>query len=384
MEALYTTVKFGLLEMAEKVLIQPRCNRFDLLIRKLDGTPAQKEELKTILEQNQSSKLCFLLIGKTGSGKSTICNALIGAEVAKVGNTLDPETSEVTSYEMDVKDGFKVIVWDSPGLQDGTKNELKYLGDMKEKCEPIHMLLYCIDMSETRSDLQETDSSSIKKITDTLGKNVWENAIFVLTQANIVEHRLATKKLRLTSGTNVEFQRKIVQWKTKIHDALLQFDIPKEVVEKVPVEPAGSYLKPQLPDRKHWLGYLWLIMMGRVRNEAKAALLVINEDRLVEEKNFKPEDCLVDQASKAPLVIDKASILSMCLGGFIGGGTASVIGTGVGAAIGAVVIGGATMGIGAGIGIVIGAFAGGAVGTGIGLLIIQVMKKRGEKKAITQ
>ena len=370
--------------MAEEVLIRPRCNSFVPLIRKLDGTPAEKEQLKTILEQNQSSKVCVLLTGKTGAGKSTLCNAVIGVEVAKVGNTLDPETSEVKSYAMDAKNGIKVIVWDSPGLQDGTKHELKYLRDMKAKCEPIHVLLYCIDMSETRSDLQETDSSSIKKITDTLGKNVWENAVFVLTHANVVEKRLVSQKLRLNFATNVEFQRKISQWKNKIHDALLKFGIPKEIVEKVPVEPAGIHLKPQFPDRKHWLGFLWLTMMSRVRDDAKAALLVINEDRLIDVENFKPEECLVDQASKAPLVIDKVSIASMLLGGIFGGGTASAIGTGVGAAIGAVAIGGATMGAGAGVGAVIGALAGGAVGSGIGLLIIQVMKKRREKKAITQ
>lgn len=60
--------------------------------------------LKTLeyyIEQCFSSgrmKITILLSGKTGAGKSHLVNALIGQNLAKEGDTLDPETFEV-SYE---------------------------------------------------------------------------------------------------------------------------------------------------------------------------------------------------------------------------------------------------------------------------------------------
>ena len=77
-------------------------------------------------------------------------NAILGKEVAKVGKTLNPQTSIVSSYEKEV-DGIKVIVWDSPGLQDGLQNEDAYLRDIETKCKgKVDLFLYCVSMQNKR------------------------------------------------------------------------------------------------------------------------------------------------------------------------------------------------------------------------------------------
>ncbi len=128
-----------------------------------------------------SNSVSVFVSGKTGVGKSTLVNALLGEKVAKEGDTLDPETSEVKSFTKKIR-GIDVTVWDSPGLQDGTENEDKYLKDIRKNCNgKIDLLLYCISMSATRS---RSDIESMNKLTKTLGPEIWENAVVIITGAN--------------------------------------------------------------------------------------------------------------------------------------------------------------------------------------------------------
>eukprot|EP00731_Ephydatia_muelleri_P037539 Em0500g1a len=66
----------------------------------------------------------ILVTGKTGVGKSTLVNILVGEEVAKVGETLFPETVDVNPYRLENFHGSGVV-WDTPGLQDGSGKERK-------------------------------------------------------------------------------------------------------------------------------------------------------------------------------------------------------------------------------------------------------------------
>ena len=115
---------------------------------------------------NDSNKVTILLTGRTGVGKSTLVNSLIGNKVAKEGETLKPETSEVTGHKQQIRD-VEVTVWDSPGLQDGTGNEGRYLADMKRKCKDVDLCVYCVSLKETRFTEGCDDIIAMKKLTDT-------------------------------------------------------------------------------------------------------------------------------------------------------------------------------------------------------------------------
>jgi hypothetical protein len=66
--------------------------------------------------------LDVLLVGGTGTGKSSTLNALFNTTVAKVGEGVDPETQEVSEYALHNYLRFH----DSAGLGDGKENDLKH------------------------------------------------------------------------------------------------------------------------------------------------------------------------------------------------------------------------------------------------------------------
>ena len=111
-------------------------------------------------------------------------------------------TLDVTRYEVKTKDGFEIIVWDSPGLQDGSENEAQYLASMKEKCSDVDIVVYCIKL-DPRSQLEDhetqNDFLAIRKLTATFCPEWWKHAIFVMTFANLLESMLKVK-YRLPPG----------------------------------------------------------------------------------------------------------------------------------------------------------------------------------------
>lgn len=81
-----------------------------------------KATLEKIYNRIRATKINVLLIGGTGVGKSSTINALFQGKglntPAKVGQTSNPETMDVTPYDLG-----NLIVWDAPGLGDTTEKD---------------------------------------------------------------------------------------------------------------------------------------------------------------------------------------------------------------------------------------------------------------------
>ena len=136
-------------------------------------------------------KLDILVCGRTGVGKSSLVNSLLGRAVCEVGDPglynddVDGPTTRLTKdYRLTLQNGIQISIYDSPGLLDCTNDEEAYLDDMYSKCKDVDLVLYCINMTDTR--FQKEEAHSIEVITRKFGSAIWTRCVLVLTIANLV------------------------------------------------------------------------------------------------------------------------------------------------------------------------------------------------------
>ena len=174
-------------------------------------------------------KFEILVCGRTGVGKSSLINSLIGCVLCPVSdpgdveNDFKPVTKEVIKYSFK-HDGSIITIWDSPGLQDGTDNEAEYLQDMYDKCQNVDLVIYCIEMTIPRWTLSEIKATQL--LTKTFGISFWEKTVIVLTKANAVailpKHRGNERKYhnRIYDNIQIRFQKQLEEEKVS-HDVAI-------------------------------------------------------------------------------------------------------------------------------------------------------------------
>ena len=165
---------------------------------------------------------------------------------------------------------------DTPGLADATGNDEEYLKKIKEKVTDFDLFLFCTEMNNIR--FRTDDLETMTKLTQTLGPQLWDHAVVVLTFANEV-HASPSKKAKDITEKDV-FNNRLLGFKKKIKQELIKLDIPEEVAVNVPFVPTGDSSEPKLPDRDNWLTAFWVAAFKRINRNAKAAFLVANADRI--------------------------------------------------------------------------------------------------------
>ena len=336
----------------------------------------------------KATSLSVLLSGRAGAGKSTLVNGILGKRVAKEGDKVirGGETSKLTEYSRNV-DGVNVTVWDSPGLGDGSDNQVQscYIREMREKCSKVDLTLYCIKMFEKwfpRGRTDNPDVNAMANITEAFGSDFWRNTIVVLTFANLVEAMNVAWENLDASAKKVEFEKELENWRGIIRDVLInEIKVPREIAMSVVIVPAGHHLKRKLPDRDYWLSTLWFQCLEAIATpEGRVALVRTNVPRMrqqnqVTEKDFglPPEDqpIVVEGSSDA----NKYKVVAAAIGGAgiaIGIGAAGVAITGAAATGGAGIVAATTLGPA-----IVGAITTGGTGLGASLVGAELVGSAG-------
>lgn len=90
----------------------------------------RSDHIRTVIaERGLLYPLDVLLVGATGTGKSSTLNAIFGDSVSKVGDGVDPETQSISAYM--VHDYLRIH--DSAGLGDGLEADAKHARAITEK-----------------------------------------------------------------------------------------------------------------------------------------------------------------------------------------------------------------------------------------------------------
>ena len=202
----------------------------------------------------------ILVVGETGTGKTTLVNNLLGIDNSPEQGGLDSHTSTISSYEMKVEE-VTFRVYDTPGLRDsqGKDHDAKYLKQMKDilNSGEIQLVIYCMKLTETKMHkglirtFQEYNKIGV----------IWEQTLIALTFADALP---VPKEERKKDDFKMDqyFDTKVQEWKDKIEKTLVEnVGIRGDRAEKIVVRPITDDPSENLPNDEEWYHPLWITIL---------------------------------------------------------------------------------------------------------------------------
>jgi len=128
----------------------------------------------------------FLILGKTGVGKSSFINSVFGYAIAETAS--DEACTKIVSHFALTLDYGEICLIDTPGLaEEGPELDMHYLNMVKNsiKAKEIFMSVFVTPLHDTR--FRPSEKFAIKSITEILGRNIWDSSWLVFTFAGLVE-----------------------------------------------------------------------------------------------------------------------------------------------------------------------------------------------------
>ncbi len=156
----------------------------EILSQDLDEKTRAKKLKK--LDKIRKQQINIMLVGSTGSGKSSTVNALFDMSVAKVGEGADPETRDISEFVLD-----NLTIWDTPGLGDGVERDQEIADEILLKLQEkddegkqiIDMVVVVMDAST--KDLGSYYSLFNEVLIPEFGDNAKKRIVVALNQSDI-------------------------------------------------------------------------------------------------------------------------------------------------------------------------------------------------------
>ena len=224
----------------------------------------------------------ILVIGRTGVGKSTLINNLLGKEVASVGHTLQSETPKVNPHEVTVE-GVPIVVYDTPGLGDikGEEEEKNHLDIMKALLarKKIHLVVYCFQMNEVT--MRSSIVGALRKY-HKIGVD-WEQSVIALTFADALYVPKRDQE-HPNFKMSEHFDETLAFWQDELEKKLIEtVGVESNVIERLKIYPTTPLPKDQLPNGEPWYVPLWLHIVDILPLAATVQFLQVHRNNICDE-----------------------------------------------------------------------------------------------------
>lgn len=153
----------------------------EVVVKEINSNRLLRDSQKRTIVSAVTKTFSILLVGRTGTGKSSTINSLLGREVAPVGGLI-PVTSKVEYFDYAINNAT-VRLYDTPGLCDDAdmSNDDSYIAAIKEVLPKIDLVVFVTPLNETR--VSRDERIALRSLSAAIGPELWQNMIVLFSFA---------------------------------------------------------------------------------------------------------------------------------------------------------------------------------------------------------